>query len=72
MAAMARQKSGELLTGPPRAAHGGQASTDQIAHRLVGGVRNPRGRQCASPMQTRQIDRVSVGLDPIPRFARDQ
>lgn len=70
---MAQQKTGELLTGLPQAAHGGQPGPDQIAHRLMGKVGYPHGRQCASPMQTRQIDRIPpVGLDPVPGLAGDQ
>ena len=73
MAAMAQQKARELLSCLPQAPHGCQAGTDQIAHRFMCRVGDPHGRQSTSPMQARQIDRVSsVRLDPVPRLAWDQ
>ncbi len=41
---------------------------DQVAHRLIGGIRDPDSRQLTRPMQLCQHHRIAtVGLDPVLR-----
>ena len=71
--AMTQEKTRELLTGLAQTADRRQTRAHEIADRLMSWIGNPDRRQFARPMQLAQADRVpAVGLDPIPRFARDQ
>ena len=46
---------------------------DEIAHRLVLGIRNPHRCQLARPVQLDQAGSIApIGLDPVTRSLRDQ
>jgi len=73
MAALAQQKAGELLAGPARGLQCGKPGTDQIAHRLVPGIRHLHRRQLTGPIQPRQTGGVPpICLDAIARPFGDQ
>ena len=69
----AQHEAGELLAGLTKCPHGGQTRPHQISDRLMCLVENPHRRQCTSPMQLGEIDRISPnGLDPLAWPAGDQ
>jgi len=73
MAAVAQQKSRELLTRAAQGPHRIEAGPDQVAHRLMSGIGNPHRRQLAGPVQLRQTGGVPpIRLDPVTRSLRDQ
>jgi hypothetical protein len=73
MAALAKQKPGELLSCPPQCPHRIEACPRQVAYRLMSRIGNPHRRQLARPVQPRQAGRIPpIGLDPVARPLRDQ
>jgi hypothetical protein len=54
MAALARQKPGELLSCPAQRSHRIEACPRQVAFRLMPSIGNPHRRQLADPVQLRQ------------------
>ena len=68
-----QQEGLQLLPRLPKGTGGSSTRSHQIAHRLVGGIGNPDGRQPAGPVQRRQGRGVTaVSLDAIARTPRDQ
>ena len=72
-APMPQQETLQMLTRLAEHPHRCCARPNQIAHRLMGGIRNPHRRQFAGAVQFGQHHRVSpVRLDPIAGFHRNQ
>lgn len=72
-AAVAQQKSLKMLPRLAEHLHRRRSRSDQIAHRLVRGIRHPHRRQLAGTVQFRQHHRVAVvRLHPVVRLYGDE
>ena len=71
--AMPEQEALQMLARLARDTHRRCPCPDQIAHRLVGGIRHPDCRQFARPMEFRQHESIAaVGLHPVACLHRDE
>jgi uncharacterized protein YcbK (DUF882 family) len=72
-AAVPQQKRQQLLALAAQVLGGRLARANQIAHRLVKGIRHPHCGQLAGAQQPGQGHRIApIGLDPLARLLRDQ
>lgn len=70
---MSQQKALQVLARLARYPHRRRPCPDQVAHRLMGRIRHPDGRQFSGTVQLRQHHGVAtVRLHPIARPHRDQ
>jgi hypothetical protein len=70
---MPQQEALQVLAGLARHAHCRGPRPDQIAHRLMRGIRNPDRRQLTGPVQLRQHHSIAaIRLYPVTRLHRDQ
>lgn len=71
--AMAQQEGQQLLALASKVVRRSQATTHQIAHRLVDAVGHPDPRQLTGPKQAGQRHRIPpVGLHPVAGSTWDQ
>jgi hypothetical protein len=72
-AAVPQQKRQQLLALAAKVLSSRLARPNQIAHRLVNGIRHPHCGQLAGAQQPGQGHRIApIGLDPLARLLRDQ
>ena len=70
---VSQEKSTKVLTRLGQRPCRRRASSHQVAHRFMAGVRNPNFGQLAGAVQPRQHHSIApVGFDPVSRFNRDQ
>jgi hypothetical protein len=70
---MAQEKALQMLAGLPEDPPRRGPRPHQVAHRLMGGVGHPHGRQLACPVQPGERGGITaIGLHPVARAARDQ